>query len=354
MSYDVLCTRHHWRKLCLAFIGDNMGIKNSIQEKLSVLDMKNGRGRRIKTIAALILVYLIMGIVTKNRFLTGTNLLAVLSNSVVNAFIVLGFCFIFATGIIDLSIGAILVLACNIGGILAVKAGLGYAGLIAGSVIVAVILELFNMKLIQVSRIPAWIFGLGMAMVYEAVGAIYNSHQIAAGLQAVSLSDSCRALGQPPVNILLLAAGVVTAFLIYNKSTAGIGIRAVGSNKEVAGMMGINTSKTIILSGIIGGIFIGLAAAINESYAGRVVPSTGLNSITLIFIPLAAYLLALAFSKTFNLTIAAALSSFIITSIFNVLTIMGVPTGTWQKVIMGASVIICGILSARTEKGDVK
>ncbi len=329
-----------------------MKIKDSI--KTAVFDTKTGRGRQIKTVIVLLAVYLIMGIVTKNRFLTGTNLLAVLSNSVVNAFIVLGFCFVFATGIIDLSIGAILVLACNIGGILAVKAGLGYAGLIAGSIVVAAALEVFNMKLIQMSRIPAWIFGLGMAMVYEAIGAIYNSRQIAAGLQAVSLSNTCRALGQPPVNILLLAAGVVTAFLIYNKTTAGIGIRAVGSNKEVAGMMGINTPKTILLSGVIGGIFIGIAAALNESYAGRVVPSTGLNSITLIFIPLAAYLLALAFSKTFDLTIAAALSSFIITSIFNVLTIMGVPTGTWQKVIMGASVIICGILSARSEKGDVK
>lgn len=331
-----------------------MDMKDSVQRKTAVFDTKNGYGRQIETIIVLLAVYLIMGIVTKNRFLTGTNLLAVLSNSVVNAFIVLGFCFVFATGIIDLSIGAILVLACNVGGILAVKAGLGYAGLVAGSIITAVALEVFNMKLIQVSRIPAWIFGLGMAMVYEAVGAVYNSRQIAAGLQAVSLSDSCRALGQPPVNIILLAAGVVTAFLVYNKTTAGIGIRAVGSNKEVAGMMGINTPRTIIISGIIGGVFIGIAAAVNESYAGRVVPSTGLNSITLIFIPLAAYLLALAFSKTFDLTIAAALSSFIITSIFNALTILGVPTGTWQKVIMGASVIICGILSARSEKGDVK
>lgn len=331
-----------------------MNIKNSIQGKIPVVDMKSRHGSQIETITALLIVYLIMGIVTKNRFLNGVNLLAVLSNSVVNAFIVLGFCFIFATGIIDLSIGALLVLACNVGGILAVKAGWGYAGLIVGCIVVAVALEVFNMKLIQISRIPAWIFGLGMAMVYEAIGALYNSHQIAAGLQAVSLSDTCRALGQPPVNIILLVAGVIIAFLIYNKTTAGIGIRAVGSNKEIAGMMGINTTKTIILSGIIGGIFIGIAAAINESYAGRVVPSTGLNSITLIFIPLAAYLLALAFSKTFNLTIAAALSSFIITSIFNVLTIMGVPTGTWQKVIMGASVIICGILSARSEKGDVK
>jgi ribose transport system permease protein len=334
--------------------GDYMNIKNSIQGKIPVVDMKSRHGSQIETITALLIVYLIMGIVTKNRFLNGVNLLAVLSNSVVNAFIVLGFCFIFATGIIDLSIGALLVLACNVGGILAVKAGWGYAGLIVGCIVVAVALEVFNMKLIQISRIPAWIFGLGMAMVYEAIGALYNSHQIAAGLQAVSLSDTCRALGQPPVNIILLVAGVIIAFLIYNKTTAGIGIRAVGSNKEIAGMMGINTTKTIILSGIIGGIFIGIAAAINESYAGRVVPSTGLNSITLIFIPLAAYLLALAFSKTFNLTIAAALSSFIITSIFNVLTIMGVPTGTWQKVIMGASVIICGILSARSEKGDVK
>lgn len=309
---------------------------------------------RLIAISIIIVIYLIMGILTQGRFTSGRNLLMVLSNSVTNTFIVIAFCFIFSMGVIDLSIGAIIIIACNVGGILAVNLGLGYFGLIVGCVATAIILETFNLKLVLVTKIPSWIFGLGIAMVYESIGSIYNVSQINNGKQVVSLSKEFRSLGAPPMNIILLIIGIFVAYLIFNKTSIGFRLRAVGSNKEVASMMGIDVSKAIIIAGVVGGVFLGIACVVYESYSGRVVPSTGLNSISLIFIPLAAYLLADALSKTFNLTIAAAISSFIITSIFNVLTIMGVPSGTWQKVIMGASVVICGIFSARSVKGVVK
>ncbi len=336
------------------------GIRMSNRRKNHILTAL-GKGQaqvllkqRITTVILLVAIYIIMNVISQGRFITKSNMLAVLSNSVVNAFVVLGFCFIFSMGIIDLSIGAIMILAGNIGGILAVNIGLGYAGLIIGCIASAVVLEVLNLKLVLVTKIPAWIFGLGIAMVYEAIGSIYNVSQIAKGLQVVSLQNSYRGLGEAPANIIVLFIGIIAAYLIFNHSKVGLGLRAVGSNKEVAGMMGINISGSIIQAGLVGGIFLGVASAVNQSYAGRVVPTTGLNSIATIFIPLAAYLLAITLSKVFNLTIAAAISSFIITSIFNVLTIMGVPSGTWQKVIMGASVVICGILSKRSEKGVVK
>jgi len=215
-------------------------------------------------------------------------------------------------------------------------------------------LIVFNLKMIEISKIPSWVFGLGMAMVYEAIGSIYNSFQINNNKQVVSLGKIARGIGGPPVNIILLIIGVLVAYVIFNKTNIGFKLRAVGSNREVASTMGIDVNKTIIFAGIIGAIFIGFCAAIYESYSGRVVPSSGLNSISLIFIPLAAFLLADALSNIFNLTIAALISTFIITSLFNALTIMGVPSGTWQKVIMGLSVIVCGMLSAKGEKGVVK
>ena len=51
---------------------------------------------------------------------------------------VLGFIFIFTSGIMDLSTGAMMILASNVGGILAVQLGLGYFGLIIGAVATAI------------------------------------------------------------------------------------------------------------------------------------------------------------------------------------------------------------------------
>lgn len=327
------------------------------QEKDKTLNIQHDKKlfhQRMVAILIILGVYAVLGIMTKGKFLVPHNLWRVLSNSVPNAFMVLGFCFIFTMGLIDLSLGAILILGCNAGGILAVQFGLGYFGLIIGSCIIVVVLELFNLKMVLFTKIPSWIFGLGMAMVYESIGAMYNVSQIDKGKQVVALTDKFRNLGNQPVNIIILLLGVIIAYIIYNNTNIGFKLRAVGSNREVASTMGINIDKTILFAGLIGALFIGMSAAINESYAGRVVPSTGLNSIALIFTPLAGYLLAQALSKVINLTIAALIGAFIITSLFNSLTIVGVPSGTWQKVVMGAVVIICGMLSAKDEKGVVK
>ena len=311
--------------------------------------------KRVILIAALIVVLMVLlNIFAGGRFFTSSNLLAVLSNSVVTAFVVLGMCFIFTMGITDLSIGAIMILASNVGGILALHAGLGYAGMFLGGMAVCIACTMLNVFMIRKGGIPAWILGLGMVMVYEAIGAIYNNTQINAGRQSVSLGNAFREVGAPPWNIILLVAAVAVAYFVYNRTAVGVNLRAVGSNEAVSRIMGVQVDKAVFLAVLVGGCFLGMAASINISYAGRISPVTGLNSIANVFNPLAAFLLAKALSGVLNLTISAAVGAFIITAIFNVLTLMGVPSGTWQQVVLGAVVIICGVLAQRKFKGVVK
>jgi ribose transport system permease protein len=300
------------------------------------------------------IIYAALNFLTGGKFLAGSNVFFVLSASVVTTFVVIAFCFMITMGFMDLSLGAIMILASNAGGILAANFQWGYFGLILGSVGVAVLLGLVNIKLMLVSKIPSWVFGLGIAMIYEAIGAIYNASQIKIGKQVVSLNTICREMGSPPWNLIVLAAALFAAYIIYNKTSIGFGLRAVGSNKTVAKMMGINIEKTIILAALCAGVYAGFASAINESYGNRVGTTTGLQSIATIFTPLAAYLLAKAMENIFNIIIGAVISAVIITSIFNVLTLLGVPSGTWQEVVMGGSVIVCGILSQRRFEGVVK
>jgi ribose transport system permease protein len=193
-----------------------------------------------------------------------------------------------------------------------------------------------------------------MAMIYEAIGAFYSAQRISAGSQAVDLGNSCRALGLSPYNTIVWIAGLVIAYILFNYSSIGLNIRAVGGNKTVSGMMGVNTIKAVLLGGIVGGVFLGIAGAVNESYAGRIMPVTGLGSISFVFTPLAILLLAQAFDKTINLIVGVMISAVFISSMFNVLTIVGVPSGTWQEVVLGFSIIVFGILSQRKNKGVAK
>ena len=309
-------------------------------------------GMKAVTLLLLVVPYLICNIFTQGSFLTGSNILSVLTHAVVPSFVAWGFCFIFTTGIIDLSVGAIIILSSIAGGLLAID--YGYPGLILGAVAVAAALEMVNLNALLKMKIPSWVFGLGMAMVYEAIGTYYGSSQLRMGRQVVSLGNTARQLGTPPWNIAALALGLAAGYIIFNRTSIGFNIRAVGSNALVSKMMGVNTNRAIILGGLVGSLFIGMASAINESYAGRVMPVTGLNSVSMIFIPLAVYLLAQAFQRVFDLMFSVVISAVIIQSLFNILTIFGVPSGTWQDVTLGAVVIVCGILSQRNYKGVVK
>lgn len=315
---------------------------------------KNNTKYTVAAIGVLVLVYLALSAATGGRFLSAANMISVLTGSVTSTFVAIAFCFLITMGVMDLSLGAIMILASNFGGILAVHLGLGYWGLIPGAIIVSVCLMAFNMSTMWKMHIPPWIFGLGIAMVYEAIGTIYNAMQINAGKQSVALGTICRELGAPPWNVVVLILGILAAYIVFNKTSAGFNLRAMGSNSAVAKMMGVNLGKTVLTSGLIAGVFVGLAAAVNLSYGGKVTPVSGLNSIASIFIPLAAFLLASTLSAFFNIAIGTAISAFIITSIFNVLTLLGVPSGTWQQVVMGTSVLVCGILAQRRYEGVVK
>jgi ribose transport system permease protein len=314
--------------------------------------MQKGTKSKILTLVLILIAFLICNLFAHGRFLTGNNLLSILTHAVVPSFIAWGFCFIYTTGIMDLSVGAIVILASIVGGILAFP--LGYFGLIIGAVITAVVLELVNLSLIIKLKVPSWVFGLGAAMVYEAIGTYYETFEIDQGKQVVSLGNTARKLGSAPWNIIVLCIGIVISYIIFNRTTIGFDIRAIGSNHSVASMMGVKSKKAILFGGFIGSCFIGVASAINESYAGRVMPVTGLNSVALVFIPLAVYLLAQAFERIFNLTISVVISAIIIESLFNILTIFGVPSGTWQDVALGTVIIVCGILAQKNEKGIVK
>ena len=309
---------------------------------------------RIGLAIILIVPYIVLNTITDGKILTVNNLSSVFTSSVTSMFMSWCFCFLFTTGITDLSVGAILILAGNVGGVFAVNLNLGTFGLLLGSILVSVLLLLLNTVVRSFTKIPSWIFGLGAAMVYEAIGMYYGSYMISRGRQVVSLGNVARQIGRTPWNLLIVLLGFIAAYLLFNKTSVGYNIRALGSNRRVAEMMGVDVQKTMTYSAILGGIFLGVAAAVNESYSSRVMPTTGLTSVALIFTALAGFLLASSLGKYINLTLAIIIGIFVITSLFNVLTILGVPSGTGQQTVMGLAVDLSGIASQRKYKGVVK
>lgn len=268
--------------------------------------------------------------------------------------VALGMMFIFTGGMIDLSIGAQAILAGNVAAVLVEDFGLGYAGLIIGAIVTMIVCELLSASCSVFLGIPSWVAGLGAALVFEAIATIYVGNRAKTAGAAVVYLKHCQALGKFPTIFIIAIAVFVVAWFIFNRTKLGFNLRAIGGGGEVAEAMGINRVKTIMLSAAVGALIISIGVITQLSYTGRFTTSAGMGSLSGIFKSLAVILIAGSFSRIYNDAVGCVIGAFIVAGLFNVLTLMGVPSGTGQDVCLGMVVLVCGILSSLGYKGVMK
>ena len=306
----------------------------------------------ILLIAALAVLLLIFNIISGGVFFEASNLKVIISHVVYPCFISWGFCFLFACGYTDMSIGGVVVLGSFASCILGNQ--IGIPGVIIGGLVTGLILIFINFLIFTYTGIPSWIAGISLALIYEAVAVFLKVGKTTGPLVNTALDREYRLLGQLPWSLVFLFVGLVVIYFLYNRTTIGLNIRSLGGNKEVSKALGINVNKTLLAVGLISGILIGVACILQQSYAGQTTVKTGLTSINMIFQPLAIYLLAQIIQKQINIVIAVPICSFLLYSVFNILTIMGVPSGTLQEAFLGIFIVIFGIVGQRKAKGVIK
>ncbi|MGN1003381.1 MAG: ABC transporter permease [Oscillospiraceae bacterium] len=303
-------------------------------------------------IAAMVVVGVVVNLITGGRFLTAKNLEVIISNSVYPTFIAWALCFTFACGYTDMSMGGVLVLgsfgACALGNIM------GYPGVIIGGLLVGTLLIFVNFGIFAATKIPSWIASISLALIYEAVSIMTRTWKVTKKFVDAELSRSFRALGQWPLNVIILIVCFVIVYFVYNRTTIGLNVRALGGNANVARALGINIPRTILWVGLICGLLMGVACIVQESYNGKTFAMSGLTSIQLIFKPLAIALLAQILQKWINIIVVVPFCSVIIYAVFNIMTFFGIPSGTLQDVCLGAFVILFGIIGQRGVKEVVK
>lgn len=303
-------------------------------------------------IAVVIAAMFIINVICKYNFLTVNNWMLIIAGAVIPTFTAWGLCFLFAANVTDFSIGAMVILGANLAGTWGNSVGI--PGVLVGGLLIGICLTMANFLVFNLSKIPSWIAGMGMTLIYESIGVVYSNRRLAEGKQVVQLENELRILGMSPWIYIILVLGGIVAYILYNKASVGINIRAVGNNPHVAKQMGIPIMKTLLCCGLIAGIFFGCSAFLTESYSGRATAAAGLSSISNIFQALAAVLLAQVMQKKINITLAIPISTILIMAIFNVQTQLGVRSGTYQQVVLGAIVLIFGIIAQRGAKGVVK
>lgn len=295
-------------------------------------------------------IVIILNLFVRGKLLTGTNMTILVANCVTNAFVAWGISYIWSSGA-DFSSGATLILGANIGGVLAMQYGLNSFGLFGGAIITCVILQLVSTFIRLKLNIPAWVMGLGMCLIYEAFGVMYSTACADKGQQTVTLNSHMgKVIIQMPWIFFLLAAGLIFMMTIYSRTTIGINYQAVSCNTKVAGYMGIKSNKTILFGVTIGAVMLGIAGALQMIYSTRVATASSLGSFGAISKGLCAWLLSSGMDKKMNPPAAILLSAFLIAVVFNFLTRLGVPQGTWLDFILGCSILVFLWVAAKQSK----
>jgi ribose transport system permease protein len=257
-----------------------------------------------------------------------------------------GFYFVMVMGMFDFSIGANIMLSAIVGCVFATKFGLGYSGLIIGSLLCGCLVGLFNGSFYVKLRIPSMIVTTGLALIYEAV-----ANYIAGGVEQTLPAD-LRMFGQMPGDIVLAVVAFAVAYVFLNYTKIGTYTYAIGSNEFVAKNMGINVNKYKILAFILSGGFLGIMAVLTISYGSSMVAVTGMASMSRNFVPTMGCFFGVAFKKYGIPLQAIIIGEFIINIIFFGFIALGAPTAI-QDVITGFALLIIITVTTKVNKGEI-
>ena len=293
-----------------------------------------------------ILSWAIFKVLTPNNFGSPKNLLSYFEASLLAAVGAVGFYFVMVMGMFDFSIGANIMLSAIVGCVFATRFGMGYAGLIIGSILTGALVGFLNGFFYVRLRIPSMIVTTGLALIYESV-----ANYTAGGVEQ-TLPSNLRAFGQMPGNLILAVLAFVVAYLLLNYTKIGTYTYAIGSNEFVAKNMGINVNFYKILAFMISGAFLGTMAILTISYGSSMVAVTGMASMSRNFVPTMGCFFGVAFKKYGMPLPAIIIGEFVINIIFFGFIALGAPTAI-QDVITGLALLIVVTLTTKITKGEI-
>jgi D-xylose transport system permease protein len=274
--------------------------------------------------------------ITDGIFLKPRNLSNLMLQTSVTGIIAVGMLMVIVAGQIDLSVGSVLGLAGGVAAIVLTNWGYGLPAAILASIVVAVVIGIFQGFLTAYLSIPAFIVTLGgllawrgaikgisqsetipiadasfkqlgqgyvapmvgwilaavaiLAILYFAVGRAKaeKDYGIGDGNTGKEMFKSLLPIGGVvlfiyvmnsyagvPIPVLILLAVALVGFFITNNTTFGRYLYAIGGNADAARLSGINNKANIVKVFAFLGALTGIAALIFTARVGSAAPDAG-------------------------------------------------------------------------------
>lgn len=230
--------------------------------------------RELSLVAAIFIMVIVFSII-EPVYLSGSNLLDIMDQSVINGLLALGITYAIITGGIDLSVGSIFAIVIVVVGDLLVS-GLNPVLAIICGVGIGFVLGVFNGLLITKLHLQPFIATLGTMSAYRGI-----AYVITGGWPVLDIPENFRSIfnsdifGAFPVSILVLLAFAAVGHIILKYTKLGTYIYAIGGNEEATLLSGVNVNKSKMLAYAISGAGAALAGMVLLARLGSGEPAAG-------------------------------------------------------------------------------
>lgn len=213
--------------------------------------------------------------ILSERFFTLSNMLIVMRQTSVVAFLAFGMTFVILGAGIDLSVGSVLAISGAVcAGVM--QNGNVFFAILAG-LVVGSALGIFNGLVITKLRIPAFIATLAMMAIARGGTLVYTGGRPITGLPSSFAFLGRGYIGNIPFPIILMLFIFILAYIILKLTRFGRYVYATGGNIDAARASGIKVNNVIISNFAISGLLSGLTGIILASRLNSAQPTAGMG-----------------------------------------------------------------------------
>ena len=220
-------------------------------------------------IFGLILITTVFAILTEGKSISVVNLKIISNQIIITALVAIGMVFAFSCGALDMSAGGSIGLSAIAGGLIGLKTG-NFWVMVAGIVIVSMTIAAVKGFIAAYLTLPVFIVTIIFGSFLSAIGLVLLGNETTLSLRSVvAVKDMTW------INVAFLAGFYLLSLFLFNYTKIGKASKLQGGNPLASGQSGISAKKNIIISFLMGGLGITLAAIITILKTKTVTAATG-------------------------------------------------------------------------------
>ena len=295
----------------------------------------------------LLVCVVVFAVLSGGRTLAPNNLNNIIKQFVVTCLVAIGAVFAFAAGALDMSLSGAMCLSA-VSGALAGQATGSAVVMVAVTAAVSMLIAAVKGLVAAYLKLPVFIVTIVLSSVLTAIALAIMGQQTTISIRSLVNPASSQ---MTVINIVFIAIFYLIALLIFNYTSLGKSAKLQGGNPLASGQSGIDSTKVMIRSFLMGGIGVALGSIISMLSTKTVTAGTGGAVGTNIMVALVLGGMPLSGGPRSRIS-ASIIGAATITILNNGLTVMGFSNGVIQ-IIRGVIFLIVVYITSATYRTNL-